>query len=560
MKASEAFKQGYKEKKDEIYRNILAQAGAYSARPSEVNKEIADKIKEDNKMDKIKVKRGATGFAAIAACALVAVGLGYAGGVFDDKPDTGAKSSVTENEVQQVFIDEQQYDSFADCANAADEVSECEVVDKSYVLFNGEGEEVAEDDVAELSSEQIMADYDVYTVYKCKINFVHKGVGYMLSENTSDVSYHFMQEGGVVNGVTYDYGKEKLNIGDTVLLTGQGTRLLKISGPCYRYNSDTKEFADISTGIENNQVMDWIEDNFVGRNVDEVTEWYTDKGIGATQRAMFEKDFPLDGVCKIEEQNGEKCVFFSKGPVEYSEYMGMNVNEAKSILEEKGENVLVKYMRINREVDTVVGVRFSDEIDMSFNEDKNENGYVVLVVSAGNDNLGIGASVLDYEKREKVSAAFPTDKETDFSVFAEVKGEQNSFDGMNIAAAGIGTSDGGESYDLYFMITSENGETLGNGEKMYMSVRRDSSCLFNGMQLSSELENYGDYYVVKVNVTDRIENSEFDYVNGQVYMTVTFDGIKGADENGKYYDLYKGTYQVQIDPYLLICCNTDRIW
>ncbi len=551
MKASEAFKQGYKEKKDEIFRNILAQAGAYTAQPSTVNKEIDNKVKENGKMDKIKVKRGATGLAAIAACALVAAGLGYAGGIFDDKPDTEPKSSVNENEVQQVFVDEKQYDSFSDCADAADEVAECVVEEKSYILLNGAGEEVVEDEAADLSREQIMADYDVYTVYKCKISFVHKGAGYIISENDPNACDYFMQQGGIINGVTYDYGKEKLDIGDKVLLAGQGTAMLKISGPCYRYNSDTKEFTDISTGIENKQIMEWIEGNFVGRNVTEVMDWYTDKGIDAMQRAMFEKDEPLDGVCRIEEENGEKFVFFSKGPAEYSEYMGMNVNEAKSILEENGENVLVKYMRINRETDTVVGICFSDEIDMSFNESKSEDGYAVLIVSAG---LGVGDSVLDIEKKEKVYASFPADIETKFTGFAltEVKGEQNSFDGINITPAGIGTSDGGESYDLYFMITSESGQTLGNSEEMYISVRGDSSCLFNEMILRAELENYGNYYIAKVNVADRIENSEFNYVNGQVYMTVTFDGILGVDENGDYYDLYEGIYQVQIDPYILI--------
>lgn len=552
MKASEAFKQGYKEKKDEIFRNILAQAGAYAAQPSEVNKEIADKIKEDDKMDKIKVKRGATGFAAVAACALVAVGLGYAGGIFDNTPDTNLKSSIGENEVQQMITDENQYDSFADCANSADEVAECMVVEKYYMVLNGGGEEVDEAEVAELSREEIMTEYDVFTVYKCQISFVYKGVGYIIAEKDPYAYDYFMQEGGVINGVTYDYGNEELNIGDMVLLAGKGTGTLKILGSCYGYDSEKREFVDISNGIENKQVMDWIESNFVGRNVDEVIDWYISKGIDIVRRSMFDEDVPMDSVCKIEEQNGEIFVFFGKGPVEYSEYMGMNVNEAKSRLEEKGEKVLVKYMRINREEDTVVGVCFSDEVDMDFNESKNENGYVVLIVSAGNSDLGIGASVLDYENREKVSAAFPTDKETKFASFAEVKGEQNSFEGINIVPAGIGTSDEGESYDLYFMIISENGKPLGNDEKMYISARRDTSGLFKGMIKYSEIENYGDYYIVKINVTDKLDNSEYNYVNGQVYMTITFDGIKGVDENGEYYDLYNGTYQVQIDPYFII--------
>ncbi len=324
MKVSEAMKREYENKKDGIFQSI-AGANGNAALPEAEKAEITMKRTENLSYgEKPKLRSNKTGAAAAAACAAVIIGVGAAGGIFDNKADSGIQKTGSSVTTDSQDVNSQQ-SGFAASVERSEAVLECIVTHRSALRFeknvDGRTEEIDAAEIAEGNTEGVTAyvSYDAQPTFLYKtdpssdrtwdsITFTERFDIDEVSEYADGESYGSLAEGdNALVLLSYEYGE-----------VFESSRWFGLTDDKSLFKFDNTDSDNIfAEGYDGSEAIDWITDSFIGQNAFQAVDWFNMHGIDFTIRQSFADTVYVGDVIGIARDDEQGYVInVSKGSIE----------------------------------------------------------------------------------------------------------------------------------------------------------------------------------------------------------------------------------------------------
>lgn len=470
MNISQAMKKEFSENKSGSLAALMAKIEnkAYLT----VNSKGNNKEKASVNAAPARVKNRKAGIAAVAACAVLAVGaLAFGGIIGRDGIDTSSVEYGEDEYVktQSVMRDFASYPDWQALIDNSTDIVKGLVRERRYALYDGEtGETVTS--FKDMSEKEILESYEVCTIYTVYVEGAFKG-----DLRGGDHIISVRTFGGIINGVKYDY-QTGMNIqkDDECLFFLNKEKqfdyyLSAELQSAYVYDRQENRYYPAANGMSfeqnvNDEYGYITMPDLSGKSPEEAENTLKELGANVVFREAFDTQ-PESTVIKTEPAAGSLfnagdtvTVFISRGSAGYGKYIGMNADEAKTALEKEGKKTEIRYAASGSPEDEVVSVQ--DGYDMD------GNTIAVLYVSDGNaaafeaENAADRETVLSY-MTDYESGTSDSFDEAEFvktvKVFSgnAVRDEQGELAGIDISFIGISEKDNGD-IDLYYKIKTKD--------------------------------------------------------------------------------------------------------